>query len=661
MTRCPHCGQTHGPDNHFCGVTGQPLDLGPRLLGQVLLDRFEVKSIVGEGPLAVVLRASDRTAGNGDVAVKMLHPRYARDAAGTERFLAEARKVGELGQPNLTRVLAVGRDPGGAPLVVREFLAGFCLARYLHDRGPMTAELAGWVVAGVLGALKAVHEAGLYNGDLTADDVFLTRGPNDELLVKVLDFGESHLKRVVLAAGLGGPGLTKFWAPEQVRSGVVNERSDIFAVGAILYQATTGKEPYPDGIPPAPQVIPIPPNPSSLQPALNRKLDILVRRAMALLPTDRYANAGAFLEAIGSFVPAVAPKLDWTDNGVAPAAFAIAPAAPAPAPAPAPAVPKKPMHKQTLIGAPVAVPAGPAIPPPGTPAAPAAPAPVPTPPTAPVVSAETTAPTMQMPVMDTAVPPPPSAPRAGEPKAAAAAPSVIVMEPEPAKKGGKGKVIGIIVTLVVLAAIAVVVVVMMSGKEEAKPGDVAAKVDAVTVPAADAGAPATVADAGVAPDVAQAGEDAGVAQEVAPDVAEAAPEEVAPAEEAAVEAAAPAEPDVVDAAPEAEPEAAEPDAGPEDVAPAPADEGGAPEAAAEAAVVRDVARPRDTATTPDAGAPRDSAVRDATVRDAAVRDAAAPRDTATRDAGTAADRTRPRDSGTSTRDGRGGLIRDIGL
>ena len=129
MTICPHCGQTHGPENHFCGVTGQPLDLGPRLLGQVLLDRFEIKALVGEGPLAVVLRAADRREGNKDVAVKMLHPRFSRDAAATERFLTEARRVGELGHPNLVPVLGVGRDPGGAPVVIREYLNGVCLAK----------------------------------------------------------------------------------------------------------------------------------------------------------------------------------------------------------------------------------------------------------------------------------------------------------------------------------------------------------------------------------------------------------------------------------------------------------------------------------------------------------------------------------------------------
>ncbi|NMC70750.1 MAG: serine/threonine protein kinase, partial [Myxococcales bacterium] len=324
MERCPHCGQTHGPDNHFCGVTGQPLDLGPRLLGQVLLDRFEVKSLVGEGPLAVVLGGIDKQADGRRVAIKMLHPRFARDAAATERFLSEARRVGELGHPGLAPVYAVGRDPGGAPLVVREFLDGVCLARFVRERGPLPVELATYIVRSILAALQAVHTAGLYNGDLTADDVFLTSGADGVLLVKVLDFGEAHLKRALVAGGLAGPEATRWWAPEQKRSGIVNDRSDIFAVGAMLYLAVTGRVPYPDGIPPAPAVIAIPENPSALVPSVNRKIDIVVRRAMSLLPTDRYPSVTAFSEALAPFAPAVPPKFAETVG--APAKVVPAPA-----------------------------------------------------------------------------------------------------------------------------------------------------------------------------------------------------------------------------------------------------------------------------------------------------------------------------------------------
>ena len=392
MERCPHCGQTHGPDNHFCGVTGQPLDLGPRLLGQVLLDRFEVKSLVGEGPVAVVLGGIDRQAGGRPVAIKMLHPRFARDAAATERFLAEARRVGELGHPGLAPVYAVGRDPGGAPLVVREFLAGVCLARLVRERGPLPVDLATYIVCSILDALQAVHAAGLYNGDLTADDVFLTAGADGALLVKVLDFGEAPLKRALVAGGLAGPEATRWWAPEQKRSGIVSDRSDIFAVGALLYLAVTGKAPYPDGIPPAPAVIAIPENPSALVPTVNRKIDIVVRRAMSLLPTDRYPSATAFREALAPFTPPVPPR--FAETAGAPAKVVAAPAVlpvgvqppAASGSAPAAAQPR-PSPKATLIGAPLLVPPGakPAAPAasvaavPGAPSAPAPGAAAPTP------------------------------------------------------------------------------------------------------------------------------------------------------------------------------------------------------------------------------------------------------------------------------------------
>jgi serine/threonine-protein kinase len=232
----------------------------------------------------------------------MIHPRYAREKGAVERYLAEARKAGELDQPNLPRVFATGTDPGGAPLVVREFLDGVCLQRYLRDKGALSPEVACFIVHGILGALGAVHDVGLSNGDLTADDVFLTRGPDGETVVKVLDFGEAPLKQALVAHGTIPP-TSRYWAPEHVRSGIVNERGDIFAAGALLYQTVSGRLPYPDGIPAAPQVIPIPPNPSSLVPGVNRKIDIVVRRAMALLPNDRYRTAAMFAEAVKPFLP----------------------------------------------------------------------------------------------------------------------------------------------------------------------------------------------------------------------------------------------------------------------------------------------------------------------------------------------------------------------
>jgi serine/threonine-protein kinase len=387
MTRCPHCGQTHGPDSHFCGVTGQPLDLGPRLLGQVLFGRYEVRNLVGEGPFAVVLRAADLQEGVQDVAIKMLHPQFAGDAAATDRYLAEARRAGELGHPNLAAVHATGRDPGGAPTVVREFFTGVNLARYVRDRGPLAADAACHVLASVLSALRAAHETGLVNGDLAPDDVFLTRGPAGEMAVKLLDFGEAHLKQALVASGRADARVTRFWAPEQVRSGIVDEHSDVFAAGAILYLAVTGRPPYPDGIPPAPQAIPMPPNPSALRPDLNRKLDILFRRATALLPSDRYATAAAFAEAVAPFLPACPPPFDWDERASAPGPVPLPagfvpgkPPSTAPAqPAERPAAAKLPLHKATLIGAPavrpVAVPPGPPPAPPVPAAARAAGAP----------------------------------------------------------------------------------------------------------------------------------------------------------------------------------------------------------------------------------------------------------------------------------------------
>ncbi|MBN1773835.1 MAG: protein kinase [Deltaproteobacteria bacterium] len=650
MERCPHCGQTHGPDNHFCGVTGQPLDLGPRLLGQVLLDRFEIKTLVGEGPLAVVLGGTDKQAGDRQVAIKMLHPRYARDAGATERFLGEARRVGELGHSGLASVYAVGRDPGGAPVVVREFLTGMCLARFVREHGPLSVELATYVVRSILAALQAVHAAGLYNGDLTADDVFLTSGADGALLVKVLDFGEAHLKRTLVTGGLAGPEATRWWAPEQQRSAIVNERSDIFAVGAMLYLAVTGKVPYPDGIPPAPAVISIPENPSALVPTVNRKIDIVVRRAMSLLPTDRYPTATAFSEALAPFAPAVAPK--FADTAGAPARAAAAPVVVpvglqttpvAPAPAAKPASRPRPSPKATLMGAPAMFPPGmgPAAPaateeatlPASATRTAAAPAPVPGPApahpaTGPVVipgpevdQDGATAATLQMPSMADAQPP-----SAAGAKPDSRAPFKMA---EPATESKRGKTLALVIVVLAVVAVVVAVIWFVQGRSEGEKGG--------------AGEPSKAADT-----VGPAAADAGAA----------APADAVPATpEAAADTATPAEPEVApdagpaEAAEEVAAEAEEPDVAPEtepETAPA-EDDAGAPEAEAD-----------ETPAVEDAGVPEDAAPEAAPQRDtAASADAAAPRDAAVRrDVVRPRDTTRRRDAGT-TQDGRRGVVRDL--
>ncbi|MCK9460326.1 MAG: PEGA domain-containing protein [Proteobacteria bacterium] len=439
MSRCPHCGDSHNADNHFCPATGKPIDLGPRLIGLTLLDRFKVVTILGEGPTGIVLQVEDvRT--KQKLAAKLTHPRHARGSNAGDILLKEAAKAGRLGCPNIAHVVEVGRDTGAAPVVVRELMVGSCLADYLEEKGPLPVGEALQIAHDILVALAAIHKAGLLNLDLSPADVFLDDS-SGRRVTKLVDFGEGGIKQQ-LGTDTDEVESHKYYAPEQLRKGQkADSRADVFAAGAILYQMLAGTEPA---------RIPTPVNASRKD--IDARLVTVVHKAIATAPESRFQSATDFIGAIDDFsrgakaaaAPAKAPA-----TAPLPAVSAAPPAAPKPAavakPAQAPAAP---------VAASAPLPLQPAAPAPAMRPAPE-PAKVPTPAPAP---AAPVAPTPEAPVL--------IAPTGSDEELAQ--PSVIVDMPEVAGAGGKKKVIAVVV-VVCLVAIAAVVYFLASGSEEMKP------------------------------------------------------------------------------------------------------------------------------------------------------------------------------------------------
>jgi serine/threonine-protein kinase len=310
MPRCPHCGDSHGPEIHFCSSTGQPLDLGPRLIGQVLLEGFEVVSFLGEGPVGAVLEV-ERMEGDRPhrYAAKMLHPRYASDDVGVARFLSEAALAGTTGSPYVASVLATGRDTGGAPLVIREYMEGSSLDAYIEEHAPLPVTLAIRICRQVLEGLEAAHEAGVGNFDLSPGDVFLVEAEDGQVDVKLVDFGEAHLKHAL--AGEAVARSSPYFAPE-TGANDADERVDLWATACILYQMLTGKLPFgesPDWKKDRPR--PAPPV-RQLRQEVDRLLEAVLQKALSLDPSRRYQNAGSFEAALARAVgdrPSLTPPL----------------------------------------------------------------------------------------------------------------------------------------------------------------------------------------------------------------------------------------------------------------------------------------------------------------------------------------------------------------
>jgi eukaryotic-like serine/threonine-protein kinase len=208
--------------------------------------RYRVIKTVGEGGMGTVYLA-EHTLIKRRVAVKVLHPELASDGKVVERFMNEARAAGTLGHPNIVESTDMGFMEGSIPYIVFEYLEGTLLTDEIYRLGSVPVRRAVKIAQQIASALNAAHAAGIIHRDLKADNVFLTdRG---EMLdhVKVLDFGISKF----LEAGdektrrgmiMGTP---EFMAPEQITSpDSVDARSDIYALGVILYEMLAGRRPF---------------------------------------------------------------------------------------------------------------------------------------------------------------------------------------------------------------------------------------------------------------------------------------------------------------------------------------------------------------------------------------------------------------------------------
>ena len=264
------------------------------------IGRYRVLSLVGEGGMGRVYAAEDETL-RRRVAVKTLK---ASDEKSLERFLREARAAARISHPNVCPVYEVGEDGGGLFLAT-ELLEGETLATRLQ-RGPLSVAEALTLAREILGALEALHEAGIVHRDLKPSNVFLTAHGS-----RLLDFGLARelprdISRDLVSGGaltrpgviIGTPG---YMAPEQVLGRAIDPRTDLFAVGIILYESLSGRRPFPGDS--AVQVLSavLHEEPPALGdgPAL-AALDLPIRRALAKPPGRRFASAREMADALSA-------------------------------------------------------------------------------------------------------------------------------------------------------------------------------------------------------------------------------------------------------------------------------------------------------------------------------------------------------------------------
>ncbi len=281
------------------------------LEGLVLDGKYQIKRLLGEGGMGAVYEAYhcgiDRK-----LAVKVLHSDVGADDTDILRFQREARITGALDHENIIQVTDTGTTPGGAPYIVMEFLVGQSFGDVLGASGPLSLTRVLEVFTPVLDALAVVHEAGIVHRDLKPDNIFLatqTRsGKKQRTVVKLLDFGISK----PVDASAGSQSLTQtgsiigtpiYMSPEQIRAQTVDHRTDIYAVGVMLYEALTGRRPFEASTFSAlcaavlvDEVAPL----TLFRNDLPAQLETVVHRAFARDPDERFASAEELLGALVS-------------------------------------------------------------------------------------------------------------------------------------------------------------------------------------------------------------------------------------------------------------------------------------------------------------------------------------------------------------------------
>ena len=328
--RCPRCGSLFDPPARFCIKDGFPLtapqsksaswglqrtaeirnparpgDPASGLQGRILDSRYAVEARVGEGGMAYVYRAKDRT--NGEtVAIKVLMSRLAGDPESVARLEREAKLAMKLNHPNVCRILALG-SASGLPYLVMPFLDGETLSRRESRVGPMSAAAGIGILVQLCRGLQHAHDQDVLHRDLKPENVMLVKDPAGERAV-VMDFGLAKeritgtdaTKLTATGIVLGTP---EFMSPEQIRGRSLDPRSDVYGIGVLGFELFTGELPFEGANAQATMLNHLTGQPRKLRavrPELSPKLEAVIDRSLQIDPASRFATMTELAQALES-------------------------------------------------------------------------------------------------------------------------------------------------------------------------------------------------------------------------------------------------------------------------------------------------------------------------------------------------------------------------
>ena len=360
---CTQCGTEYDLTQKFCPADGSPLrfqSADDPLIGQMVADRYQILSLIGEGGMGRVYLAEHVRMGRKS-AVKVINPALATTADAISRFNREAANACKINHPNVAQVYDFGEMADGTLYLAMEYIDGETLDAIIAREGPLPIARAAQITKQVADALNAAHHLGIVHRDLKPENVMVARHLDGTDWVKVVDFGIAKTiqrdgggSQTVTTAGVS-LGTPEYMSPEQLAGEKLDHRTDVYSLGLVLFNMLTGQLPYPKltsketlvrrlTSPPRTlgEVMPDVAWPTALQQTLNK--------ALATEAADRFDNVGEF----GRAVVQAAEQ-----GGDAPRAAVASSAVPAAPPSTAPAVavitkPNEPRPAEAKLDRPVA-------------------------------------------------------------------------------------------------------------------------------------------------------------------------------------------------------------------------------------------------------------------------------------------------------------------
>ncbi|QSQ15072.1 serine/threonine-protein kinase [Myxococcus landrumensis] len=303
---CPSCGADAQESSRFCPACGATLVRTPDAddyVGMTIAQKYRVEALIGEGGMGKVFRARQISL-DKVVVLKVLRHTLLSDERTVARFQREAKAASRLNHRNSISVLDFGQAEDGALFIAMEYVAGQDLHQILSREWPLGEGRVVRIVSQVLGALSDAHGAGVIHRDLKPENIMVEQRRNEPDFVKVLDFGIAK----ITDSTDDGPALTRagfvcgtpeYMSPEQARGATLDHRSDLYAVGVILYQLMTGLLPFESDSAvgfATKHLTEEPPPPTRRRPEarISAAMERLILRTLSKSPDDRPANAEAF-------------------------------------------------------------------------------------------------------------------------------------------------------------------------------------------------------------------------------------------------------------------------------------------------------------------------------------------------------------------------------